>query len=389
MTRRTAGRPEKLRLPPAAPPEEPLAAELTDRQAEAYDTFAGILEGLGEQEGHIKINRRGKSGGMEFCERVPATPDFDEEYVRRSWGGGVYSIQMFGPDPEKPGRTKYLTSVTFYITGAPRDKKAEDDGATTVTPPGGVSGESLELRLRLASLEGMLAGMSKGSGGSGDHGNPLDNLEKLTTIVKNLMPAPVAAGGMGAGEVFGIVRDVIGLSKEMAPESSEGTPWGMIIDKAVEPAIGLIGQALAAQKAGSLPPGTIPPTIVASTDVQIPSMTGAPMWQVELAKIVPKLLARARAGKDPTLAADLFLEDAPGGALEQLRAFAADGNFVATVLALAEQNFPEVGPVREWVAEFLAAVRDGLLEGHADPSAPTLTVETGKKEDDDDAAADR
>ena len=85
----------------------------------------------------------------------------------------------------------------------------------------------------MPTVKGMLAGMQ--TKGSGDGSNPLDNLEKLTTIVKNMMPPPAPAGGMGAGEVFGIVRDVMNLSKEMAPEGGgEGTPWGMIIDKAVE-----------------------------------------------------------------------------------------------------------------------------------------------------------
>jgi hypothetical protein len=162
------------------------------------------------------------------------------------------------------------------------------------------------VQMELATLKGMLAGLTQAKGA--DSASPLDNLEKLTSVIRNITPPP-ASGGMGAAEVFGIVRDVMSLSKEMAPESSEGTPWGMIIDKAVEPAIGLIGQALAAQKAGQEPtplPALQAPAAPAALE------PGAPMWQAELAKIVPRLLRRAREGKDPDLAAAIFLEDAPG-----------------------------------------------------------------------------
>jgi len=146
----------------------------------------------------------------------------------------------------------------------------------------------------------------------------------------------------------------------------------MIAEKIVEPSIGLIGQALAAQKTGAPVPAVNPVA-------EIPAVTGAPMWQVELAKIVPRLLKRARDGKDPELAAELFLEDAPGGAVEQLAALAPDENFVPTVLGLAEQNFPDVTPVREWVRAFLEAVREQLLPEQVTDGTPALKVEVSEK----------
>lgn len=361
------GRPEKLTLPPAV-------TDLpNERQAEAYETFADILDNLGAQEGFIKINRRGKSGGMEFCEQVPATPDFSEEYVSRNWGGGVYSIHMHGPDPERPGRMKYLTSVTFHIAGPARITKADADARA----PAAAGGDPVvaALMIELATVKGMLAGMQT----RGEQTNPLDNLEKLTTVMRNLMP-PTPAGGASPNEILSFAREAVGFAKEMAPEPTggDGTPWGLIIDKAVEPAIGLISQALAAQKgAPEVSPGTIPPVMVASTGVEIPAMVGAPMWQLEIAKIVPRLLRRARDGKDPGLAAELFLEDAPGGVVEQLSQLAQDEQFVPTVLALAEQHFPDVTPVRQWVADFLQAVRESLLESTAtgDEQKPKLVEE--------------
>lgn len=371
------GRPEKLRLPPTPPLDEPVS----ERQAEAYETFADILDNLGAQEGFIKINRRGKSGGMEFCEQVPATPDFSEEYVSRNWGGGVYSIHMHGPDPERPGRMKYLTSVTFHIAGPARAVKASEEAKPTSVAGDGQSPAMVQLMLELATLKGMVAGMQQQGGAS----NPLDNLEKLTTIVKNMMPAN-PQGGASPSEILAFARESVSFAKEMAPEPGEGTPWGMIIDKAVEPAIGLIGQALAAQKAGAPNVATVgmveaPPAVAALPE-------GVPMWQVEIAKIVPRLLRRARDGKDPGLAAELFLEDAPGGVVEQLAVLAQDENFVPTVLALAEQNFPDVTPVRQWVADFLQAVKESLLEAQAD--APDLRPATERptlvKEDHDDGA---
>ena len=348
--------------------------EANERDIAAYEALADVLDSLGESEALIRLNRRGKTGGMEFCEQVPADASFGPQYIKENWGGGVYSVQLWGPKPGETG-VKYLKQVTVKIAGVPKEKKEPEAEPVARIGSGIADASVIALQIELATVKGMLAGMQTKGGGDGS--NPLDNLEKLTTIVKNMMPPPAPAGGMGAGEVFGIVRDVMNLSKEMAPEGggSEGTPWGMIIDKAVEPAIALIGQALAAQKAGQPMPGPTVPDVVAVQ--QIPS--GAPMWQAELAKIVPRLLRRARDGKDPALAADLFLEDAPGGVVEQLDALVDDPQFVPTVLALAEQNFPDVVPVRGWVGAFLEAVKESLIENREQSSAgkPTLTVEEG------------
>jgi hypothetical protein len=92
-------------------------------------------------------------------------------------------------------------------------------------------------------------------------------------------------------------------------------------------------------------------------------------------------LKRAREGKDPELAAALFLEDAPGGVVMQLEELAKDGGFVTTTLALAEQYFPEVKEVRGWVEMFLKAVQENLVEEEepAPTAGPALTVEVTEK----------
>jgi hypothetical protein len=272
-----------------------------------------------------------------------------------------------------------LKQVTLRIAGAPREKKDEPEGSAR----GGMSGDPavLAMQLELATVKGMLAGLTQAKGT--DSGNPLDNLEKLTTVIRNITP-PAPSGGMGAAEVFGIVRDVMSLSKEMAPESSEGTPWGLIVEKAVEPAIGLIGQALAAQKAGQdAAPMALPNAPAAPAALE----PGAPMWQAELAKIVPRLLKRAREGKDPELAAAIFLEDAPGGVVVQMEELAKDPQFVMTTLALAEQYFPEVREVRGWVEMFLKAVQVELTEPEDAPGPVLVPEKPKKKKGADDATA--
>jgi hypothetical protein len=280
----------------------------------------------------------------------------------------VYSIQLWGPKPGEVG-TKYLKSVTVKIAGVSKEKKEPEPGATQA---GHASGDPavIALQLELATLKGMLAGMQA----KGEQANPLDNLEKLTTVMRNLMPPQAPTGGAMPSEILQFARDAVGLAKEFTPEPvTEGVPWGLIAEKIVEPSIGLIGQALAAQKAGAPLPAVNPVAEIPATT------TGAPMWQVELAKIVPRLLKRARDGKDPELAAELFLEDAPGGAVEQLAALAPDENFVPTVLALAEQNFPDVTPVRAWVQAFLEAVREQLLPEPVPDGTPALKVEVSEK----------
>jgi hypothetical protein len=352
--------------------------ELSQQEITAYETIASALENLGDSEAVIRISRRGKSGGLEFCEQIPVDPAFSPQYIKENWGGGIYSVQFYGPKPGETGN-KYLKQVTLRIAGAPREKKEEPEGPTR----GGLSGDPavLAMQLELATLKGMLAGLTQAKGA--DAGNPLDNLEKLTTIVKNMMPP--TSGQLDPSAILGFAREAVGFAKEMAPEpAGEVGVWDRILDRAVEPGIEVLKEALAAQKAGVLAgtempmmgPGPVDPTPPTTTPG-----TGGPMWQVELAKIVPRLLRRAREGKDPVLAAQLFLEDAPGGVVVELERLAGDPQFVPVVLDLAERNFPEVTAVREWVREFVQAVQEELTpEPEPVPEGvPVLTVEPKAK----------
>jgi hypothetical protein len=353
--------------------------DLSEQDVSAYETLAAVLESLGDSDAVIRISRARKTGGFEFCEQLPADPSFSPQYIKDNWGGGVYSVQLWGPKPGQTG-TKYLKSVTVKVAGAPKEKK-EPEPEAPAARGFGADPSVVQLQLELATLKGMLAGMQTAK--AGESGNPLDNLEKLTTVMKNLMPAAPALPGANPSEMLAFVREAMELGKTAAGGSGdgEGTPWGLIVEKAVEPAIGLIGQALAAQKAGGLPAVETAPVVAANPSA--PALApGAPMWQAELAKIVPRLLKRAREGKDPELAAALFLEDAPGGVVMQLEELAKDGGFVTTTLALAEQYFPEVKEVRGWVEMFLKAVQENLVEEEepAPTAGPALTVEVTEKQ---------
>lgn len=357
---------------PAAVDEE----SLSEQNIAAYEALAAVLDNLGDSEAVLKIMRRAKTGGMEFCEQIAADANFSPQYIKDNWGGGVYGVQLWGPKPGETG-TKYLKSVTVKIAGAPKEKKEPEPERAVA---GGADPSLISLQLELATLKGMLAGMQTAKASEG--GSPLDNLEKLTTVMKNLMPAaPMAAGN--PSEMLAFVREAMELGRSaVGGGDGEGTPWGTIIEKAVEPALGLIGQALAAQNAGVHgTPVPVPVTETPPAGTAPALQPGTPMWQAELAKIVPRLLRRAREGKSPELAADLFLEDAPGGVVLQLGELAKEPEFVMTTLALAEQYFPEVKEVRGWVEMFLKAVQEGLVEEEAAPpvGTPALTVEVVDK----------
>jgi hypothetical protein len=351
--------PRRARLT-GAEPETVIDTPLTDRQAESYELLAELLANVGESDAVIRISRRGKAGGLEFCEQIPATPDFSEDTVKRDWGGGHYSIQFWGPNPDKPGQRKYIQSVTFHITGQPKEKQDEPDRP--------VGNGDHSLALHLARLEGLVEGLK--SGGGAVARNPLDDLAKLTEVMRNLMPQNPAPGA-NPSEILSFAREAVGFAKEMAPEpAGESTPWDKLIEKGIEPAIDVIKEAMAQQKqiAGG---ATVVPAIEAGVTAPVPPPVtvapGAPMWQAEVAKVMPRLIARAQKGTDPEAIAYLFLEDAPGGVVQELAKVAADPEFVPAALQVIEQYFPDVKPVHQWFHDFLTAVRDELLEEEAKP----------------------
>lgn len=63
-----------------------------------------------------------------------------EDYIGSEYGGGTYSVRVFGPDPKRPTGTVQFESVTIEISGPPnvdrlaRSVRAKLDAAGTPTP---------------------------------------------------------------------------------------------------------------------------------------------------------------------------------------------------------------------------------------------------------------
>lgn len=335
--------------PPAVDVESPLGV------------VDAALAQLGPGESVVNVMRRASATGtLKYLRRIAVTPDFSLDLVRETWGGGKYVLSFFSPDER--GRQQHVRSVTVDIEGEPHAPPVERAApgiadvealARATAGPG-----SSALELEVARLRGLVEGLTQGRAATAD---PLEMLERLTTIMRNTQPPAAAAGN--PSEILAFAREAVGFAKEMAPGSGDTSAWEKMIDKVGAPALELIRQGMAQRAGGAAPPAALP----AATDGAGP--VNATEW-LQLAPHVRQLVIRAQQGRDPELAAEGFLEEmehSHPALFEEIASLALQPGFVAAAverLALLDLRVSEP-PIRAWVEKFAAAVVTSFADAQA------------------------
>lgn len=373
-------KPAALVPPPAPEPEsdDELVDAPLEQAAEVFDTPFDVLDGVLAQlppgEAVVNVMRRdnGHGGKLKYVRRIAVTPDFSLDTIRDRWGGGKFVLQFFGPDER--GRQAHVRSVTVDIEGEPHDEPARPDPARGPGPgvaelqalQSGASG-LVTLQLELATLKGMLAGLTQGKGTAPD---PLEMMERLTTVIRNLQPATPAAPAGNPSEILAFAREAVGFAKEMAPGADESSAWEKLADKVGVPALQLIREGMAQRgHAGALPPAApAAPTVTGGAPVN------AADW-MQLAPYARQLVIRAQQGRDPELAAEGLLEElehAHPALFQEIAGLATQPNFATVAierLALLDLRVNEP-PIRAWLEQFAAHVAASFEEEQRNDDGP-------------------
>lgn len=318
-----------------------------------------IADVAGNEEPVVKINRRMPDHGQEYCGQLTVTPGMLlEEEVAARWGGGKFVCQFWARQPGDT-RRRPVRSVTIRIAGEPRDPKREEKqpAAPAVAASASVEARLQELQIANARLEGRLEGMTVAGAAKTAAPDPVAMFKDFAAIIASTKPAaPVAIDPLAqVTSIMGAIEKVVGVGRDLAPErEAGGTNWGPVVDRTVE-AIRLLVDENRAQR--TLPPrtdgGAAPAEVKALPE-------GTPMWQVEIAQWVPKLVGRAEGDKDPEAAAIVFLEDVSPATVKMIEGVVKEPTFVAATLAQLAVIDPRAKQYAEWFTEFLTAVQEQL-----------------------------
>jgi hypothetical protein len=353
-------------------PPTPMEAAASDTLDALDELVAGIPGGVQVRVKFYRVDP--KTRRLAYLWTQPFEPDMDlEETVRaRAGGGEIHAIFLYPRGMVDPKTGRGSRTLMFGISGVPRDPNGPEDPA----PVAGTGGD-VGLRVEMARLQGLVEGMK--SQAVAPALDPIALIEKLTTVMRNLQPPPVAPVApidplAQIDKIVGVVEKVVGVGRDIAPEEPRAsTDWGHVIDRGVDAVQQLIteNRRVTPTAARGADPVERPVALPAGAD----QVTG---WQREVLEWVPRLLGRAQGDKDPGVAAVVFIEDISGGTRAALRGVVTQPDFIEATLTQLAVLVPDLDTHRVWFTEFLTAVVEELKADA--PPAPLAIVKDAAPE---------
>jgi hypothetical protein len=193
--------------------------------------------------------------------------------------------------------------------------------------------------------------------------NPLDDLEKLTTVMKNLMPATPAVAAQAPQDLTGVfVKGVEFAEKIVGERGGDGDGdvgiWGMAKEVIKNlPALAAVAQAQQPQPRRPAVPArqaqvrTAPQPAPANLPPAPPQQPQGNDAQAEIREAVQYLVTRAERGSDAMFYADWITENME---VETLRMIVNQPD----PIALATMLEPRVAMHRQWFETFIAELRN-------------------------------
>ena len=369
------------------------------------DPLQGLL---GEGVGYVRIFRTEVGGGREEYIGKMAADEFELDLVQQLHGGGSYLFRAVD------AKGHYLRQTRLRVAASATAREGQSAG---ISPEVALLFKQLtEQQQMLASAVARLSEQPREPVPDADA--QLDvQLERLGRIQRlfnsHPQPAAPALDLAGLAQSFGQVRQLaglLGLGADMAPPEKPSA-MGQVLDVARE-LVPTIAQALVAnasaarqrpvQQAPRAPMRTIPaalaaapaqiaapspPTATAATPATAPAVPLAnpsaapagffsPAEARMLGQYLPLLIAQAQMDSDPTLYADMILDQVviPDDTKFKLAAPAALAEFQAIA--------PDVTAVLPWFQELQIAIREGLQEDDGSAvdempaSAPAIAAAT-------------
>jgi len=304
--------------------------------------WAEVLENIGASAAYVRLYRI-SAGRKVFVNRVGL--DVEPEGIQDAYGGGEYELNMCD------NRGKVLKGGTYRLqidgTPKPLPQPGAPDSlarfqATDMAPARDLSEAVRRLDDIYRELRHPPAPIQRA--------DPLELAAGLVTAVSAAVVPIITLmkegrprrGGpsSAAGRVEALERGIrIGIS---LGKGGTGSGWADKLMDMMQPHI----DAAAAGAAGPEAPPPLLPALPAEG-------AAVPDWRQVFARYLPQLMALAAQQRDPTLYADLAVDNAPPELLDMLVQQIARGEDFRRELF---QAFPQAVPYREWLTLFLGAV---------------------------------
>lgn len=387
----------RAQLPPADDPADDLPPEppMIDDESPEDDLARALAEIGASGGGRVKAERvNPERKALEYVDDFDAAT-FSLKELQRMYGGGEYRLTV------RDSHGRYVRSGRVVIAQPLQPREAHDP-LQKVTEA--IAEQSKQLQTFIAAFM-LQQRATPAPAASAD--------EVRRQIIQDLQMMRELLGAPGAGLEVSKVLEVLQLGIEMGRKAEGGgDDWVALAARALdslgEPLRNLLAQIAAARANGAAaspaPPGApaarpglelpaapaVPPAAPApASGVQQPKGNGAMFGFDVLGGFKPKaiefLIGKARAGADPTLYADVILDNVPDMALPLLEQLVR-GDVVENLA----QFDPRVKDFAEWFRALGEAVASGLAELRApeDDTAdaakpgriPAAGVEPGRKD---------
>jgi len=347
-------------------PDE-LARELGAPEGDGGDdALLQTFEDLGSDVSRVRLHRKDERDGKLANMETVSRDNFSVDYVREQFGGGEYVAVAVTPTGQ------FIKRCTFKVDA--RYKGARWAEPALAAGPIGVSPDVQRLE---RVVERLVEALAKPAAPAV---NPLGQMKELAEIVRTLMPATPPESNVSAlKETVGLAKELVGMGREMVEdaEPSDQPPWDRIIEKGVVPIIEMAQRARRPAMApvtarpALLAPVT-PATVVAETPTAVTTTTeDQPVWQLDLARYIPLILARARKHADPETTAAFVLQELNEDTVTAIAGAAESDDFVDMVFGKLPSEFRVDPNVEAWTRDFLAAVPRLLFEEEEPEEEPT------------------
>lgn len=190
-------------------------------------------------------------------------------------------------------------------------------------------------------------------------------LADLTTTMMNMRSLSAPESGTSK---FKELKEMLELTREMKPEDNTGSTWVDLIRDGVKELAPIVPAMMHAAQNRNAPPAAATPAAQSGAAAARPQVTqGEPDMLAWLKQQLQGLVHQASLNKDPSLYAEVVLDNLPEGAdPKQLRDFLGGKTWWETLLAF----HPPVAPYRKWFVDCRKELLSGLDEMLGVPGAP-------------------
>ena len=333
---------------------------------ELSDDVNVVLDQLGEGASSVIVSRMkdNKPGEWEYVARIPA-PDFNIDYVREQYGGGDYKVIIidkvqgalnpvhFSIDRRFVGKL-WGTMTPAPIPGAPAADPFKEDLlkillAKALTPAPAAPALDAKTVLEIAAL-------FKNDGGGASGLEMMKAVLEMSTTLAGVMNPPEGLAG--------VASQFLPIVDRLVPRTTAPVPRRIAAPAPAAAAAAAASPSLTVNQTNANPPAA---AAAAAAPARVAG-TIAPKWLQPFRTLAPMLVQLADNGNDPTVYADMAVDQLQVDDALFAAAFDAmnEKRLLSDLLAFAPA-LNETEQRKQFAAELVARIEEGIRDIMSQP----------------------